>query len=342
MKRPTESILERNIVVRVVVYYLALGAVLTMAWQWIPPTTLMDLGWSSAISDMMRGGGTGAVAELSGGPGALVSAALAAMVLSILLAFPVAWVYTLTRQKAGYLQSVVQLLVILPPVVAGIVVMVKYSLALAFSLAGIVAAVRFRNTLEDSKDAVYVFLATGLGLAAGFAPGVAIVLSVLFNALILLLWWTDFGRTPARLEGRMAEDRMERLLELANRTGEFVARMDDEILSDMAPQQLEAIADRAYRRRRQVSTDVPQAQPTQQYGAILRIRTAEAEGVRLVAESIFEPHLKRWRYGGSRAEDDGTRTIEYAIQLRRTATPESLLTALRAQGPPHVISAEMI
>jgi hypothetical protein len=60
----------------------------------------------------------------------------------------------------------VQLLIILPLVVAGIVVLVKDSLALAFSLAGIVAAVRFRNTLDDSKDAVYVFLATGVGLAA--------------------------------------------------------------------------------------------------------------------------------------------------------------------------------
>jgi hypothetical protein len=340
MSRPTESLLERNVIVRVVVYYIGLAVVLALFWRWMPPTTLMDLGWSGGIADALRGQATSA--DVSGGPGVLVSSAVAAMMLSILLAFPVAWVYTLTRQKAGYLQSVVQLLVILPPVVAGIVVMVKYSLALAFSLAGIVAAVRFRNTLEDSKDAVYVFLATGLGLAAGFAPGVAIVLSVLFNALIILLWFTDFGRTPARLEGKMAEDRMERLMALANRTGEFVARMDDEILSDMAPEQLEAIADRAYRRRKQVSPDLPVAQSSQQYGAILRIRTAEPEGVRVVAESIFEPHLKRWRYGGSRQENDGTRTIEYAIQLRRTSTPESLLTALRAQGAPNVISAEMI
>jgi hypothetical protein len=341
MNRPTESLLERNVLLRVIVYYIGLGLALTIFWRWMPATTLVDLGWAPALTEIMRGGGLPAT-EVTAGPGALVSSALAAMVLSILLAFPVAWVYTLTRQKAGYMQSVVQLLVILPPVVAGIVVMVKYSLALAFSLAGIVAAVRFRNTLEDSKDAVYVFLATGLGLAAGFAPGVAIVLSVLFNALIVLLWWTDFGRTPARLEGKMAEDRMERLMALANRTGEFVARMDDEILSDLAPEQLDALADRAYRRRRQVSPDIPAATATQQYGAILRIRTGEPEGVRLVAESIFEPHLKRWRYGGSRQEDDGTRTIEYAVQLRRSSSPDALLTALRAQGPPNVISVEML
>ena len=33
--------------------------------------------------------------------------------------------------------------------------------------AGVVAAVRFRNTLRDTKDAVYVFLAVGIGLAWG-------------------------------------------------------------------------------------------------------------------------------------------------------------------------------
>ena len=86
-----------------------------------------------------------------------------AMIAAVLLSLPVAWVYTLTRAKRGYQQSVVQLLIMLPVVVAGIVVLVKYSVALAFSLGGIVAAVRFRNTLDDSKDAVYVFLVTGVG-----------------------------------------------------------------------------------------------------------------------------------------------------------------------------------
>ena len=73
---------------------------------------------------------------------------------AFLLMLPVAWVYILTRQKKGYRQSVVQTLIILPIVVAGVVLLVKNSVALAFSLGGIVAAVSFRNTLRDTKDAV--------------------------------------------------------------------------------------------------------------------------------------------------------------------------------------------
>ena len=164
--------------------------------------------------------------------GTLAATVTLAMLAAFAVALPVAWIYTLTRAKRGYQQSVVQLLIILPVVVAGIVVMVKYSLALAFSLGGIAAAVRFRNTLDDSKDAVYVFLVTGIGMAAAVDLPVALVISVVFNVVIVCLWITDFGRTPVELEGNIAERRLARARQLA-RTGTFVARIDDEVFANM-------------------------------------------------------------------------------------------------------------
>src|SRR5436305_12398188 len=107
------------------------------------------------------------------------------MTSALLLSIPCACVYVLTRATKGYPQSVVHLLIVLPLVVSGIVVLVQYSLALAFSLAGIVAAVRFRNTLDDSKDAVYVFLATAIGLAAAVNVPVAGVISVMVNFTVV-------------------------------------------------------------------------------------------------------------------------------------------------------------
>src|SRR4029079_18818885 len=110
------------------------------------------------------------------------------------------WIYIMTRRRKGFRQSVVQTLVILPIVVAGVVFMVKTSLAPAFSLSATVPAVSFRNTLRDTKDAVYIFLATGVGLAAGIqSVAFAAALSITYNVVILVLWWTDFGRTPADL-----------------------------------------------------------------------------------------------------------------------------------------------
>ena len=145
--------------------------------------------------------------------GRIAATVALAMTGAVLLTLPVAWIYILTRAKRGYQQSVVQTLLVLPLVVAGIVVLVKFSVALAFSLAGIVAAVRFRNTLDDSKDAVYVFLATAVGLAAAVDMPVALVISFLFNLVVVLLWATDFGRTPAHLEGKTAERRLARAME---------------------------------------------------------------------------------------------------------------------------------
>src|SRR2546428_9972091 len=100
---------------------------------------------------------------------------------ALVLALPSAWVYRVTKQQRGYDQAVVQTVIVLPMTIAGTLILVQNSLALAFALGGIVAAIRFRNTLKDTKDVVYIYLALGLGLAAGvyvpvLAPGVSLVL----------------------------------------------------------------------------------------------------------------------------------------------------------------------
>jgi len=134
---------------------------------------------------------------LSQGEWALVT--LLSMVTALVVVLPVAWVYTLTKRRAGYDQSVVQTVIILPMTVAGTVILVQNSLALAFTLAAIVAAVRFRNTLKDTQDAVYIFLALAVGVAAGvFAPAVAAVMSVVFNVVVLSLWQFNVGNLYVR------------------------------------------------------------------------------------------------------------------------------------------------
>src|SRR3989475_3241077 len=117
-----------------------------------------------------------------------------AMIGALALVIPVARVYMLTKQRQGYDPSVVQTVILLPLAVAGIVAVVQNSLALAFSLAGLAAAVRFRNTLKDTKDAVYIFLAIAVGLAAGVqALALGFVVSVLFNGAVLALWALNVG-----------------------------------------------------------------------------------------------------------------------------------------------------
>src|SRR5688572_29008264 len=112
---------------------------------------------------------------------------------ALLVSLPVAWVYTLTR-RLRYDSSLVHSVIILPMLVSAIVLAVKDSVALAFSLAGSVAVVRFRNTLKDAKDAVYIFLALGIGLASGIqAVDIALAMSLCFSLVILVLWKYNLG-----------------------------------------------------------------------------------------------------------------------------------------------------
>jgi hypothetical protein len=313
-----EHPLWRNIVLRTLVYYLLVGAVAVLFREYAVPNW-GALGGES-LSELV-GGAPLTVEGVASVPTGL--AASIAMLTAFCTSLPVAWIYTLTRRKKGFQQSVVQTYLILPVVAAGIVVLVKHSLALAFSLGGIVAAVRFRTTLDDSKDAAGIFVVIGMGMAAAVAPSVSWVISIGFNLLMLLLWRTDFGR-PVALEGRTAERRLERALATANRTGMFVARMDEEVLKSLAPEQLEALADRAWRRRKRNDPDrLEEGSGTAErprYAQLLRIRTADVDRARALCEPRFDALFSAWKFLGSVKENE-SRVLEYGVTMAETVTP---------------------
>lgn len=117
---------------------------------------------------------------------------------ALLSMIPVAWVYMGVRRRRGREQSFVVTLLMLPLAVAGIVIIVENSLALAFSLAGIVAGVRFRLTLDDTLDAIFIFLSIGVGLAAGIgALEIAFVLTGFFNYILLVLWQVSYAEATS-------------------------------------------------------------------------------------------------------------------------------------------------
>ena len=117
-----------------------------------------------------------------------------AIIAAILVSLPVSWVYMAVRGGHEYDQSLVNTIIVLPMVVTGIVIIVQNSLALAFSLAGIAGAVRFRNSLKSSGDALFILLAVGIGLSAGIgAIELAAVISIAFNYCFTVLWITEYG-----------------------------------------------------------------------------------------------------------------------------------------------------
>ena len=98
-----------------------------------------------------------------------------------LLMLPVSWVHRRIYRAQTYDHSLDETTLVLPGVVAAIVLVVQHSLALAFSLAGIVAGVQFRRALQDTFDTLFILVAIGAGIAAGVeALEIAAVLSVFF------------------------------------------------------------------------------------------------------------------------------------------------------------------
>jgi len=125
------------------------------------------------------------------GPLRLAFASVGAIILTV----PVSWVYFITSRARRIDQSFLQTIMILPVVVTGISMIVLNSLALAFALAGVVAAVRFRFTLAQPSDAMYIFVAIAIGLGSGIgALGVATVISMAFVFATLAIWKLEYGK----------------------------------------------------------------------------------------------------------------------------------------------------
>jgi hypothetical protein len=119
---------------------------------------------------------------------------IVAIVGAFLCSMPVSWVYMAVRSGEEYDQSLVHTILVLPMVVTGIVIVVQNSLALAFSLAGIAGAVRFRNSLKSSGDALFILLAVAMGLSAGIgAVELAAVMSIMLSYCFTLLWMSEYG-----------------------------------------------------------------------------------------------------------------------------------------------------
>lgn len=338
-----------SVTMRVIVYYAALAATYAIVRPMLPEPVFAALqeGLNPLLgSGALEGGGIFGRSGMAATPApALGSHGVALMTLvaisaALLLSLPVSWVYMSTRRKKGYSQAVVHTLILLPVVVAGIAVLVKNSVALAFSLAGVVAAVRFRTTLDDSKDAVFIFLAVALGLACGVQIEVAAILSMLFVFVTLLLWHTDYARLPPDLEGVRAQRQMQRAMSIANRTSQFVAKLDHEILETMAPAQLDALASRVAQRREELGDVAPASVTAPRYDGRLTVVVSDDEEARPLIEAVLEQQTKRWRLTQSQTTNDGVSRLVYQLRLRKGVSAEVVGEIVTRDAAPYVSQVE--
>jgi uncharacterized protein DUF4956 len=184
---------------RLTVYYLVIGVVVFAAVK----------TWPAMRDYLPVGGVEQLIAQPAGDPLKASDAVRAEHVNSLgeslfwlvvaligagLASLPVSWVYMGVRDDEEYDQSLINTIIVLPMVVTGIVIIVQNSLALAFALAGIAGAVRFRNSLKSSGDALFILMSVAIGLSAGIgAVELAAVITIAFNYTFVLLWMTEYG-----------------------------------------------------------------------------------------------------------------------------------------------------
>lgn len=231
-----------------------------------------------------------------------------AMIIALGLMLPVVWVYLATRDRRTVDRSVVQTMLVLPLVVAGVIVVVHNSLPLAFSLAGIVAAVRFRNTLKDTADMLFVFLAISVGLTVGAgAGGAAATISVLFNLVVLALWHCDDAlrsETTASGAGLLIPGRKAAAVE----SGRTVLK-------------------KGGKKRR--------------YTGLISIQVSDTDRGKRLVEDVLEQHTQLWRIDEIKKKQDGRTTLRYMVRVDKTLAPETVLDAVIARGTPYVLGAAL-
>jgi hypothetical protein len=212
----------RSLVIRLTLFYLAVTGVVMAVVAAAPSLAdFLPIGGAQTLLSASQGsapfGGVQIGAEKVANLGSSIVWLFVAVAGAVLTTMPVTWTYMASRSRAEYDQALVETMIVLPIAVTSIVVMVHNSLALAFSLAGIVGGVRFRNTLKSSGDAIYILLAIGIGLAAGIgALEIALVMTIMFNYAFAFLWLADYGakdgthrylRAPKKPEPSEDEDR---------------------------------------------------------------------------------------------------------------------------------------
>jgi uncharacterized membrane protein YhiD involved in acid resistance len=120
--------------------------------------------------------------------------ALVSMLLAFLLGTAIAQVYVTTHRGLSYSRSFVQTLVLGAIVSSTLMLAIGNNLARGIGILGTLAIIRFRSSMKDPRDMVFIFAALATGIAVGVRSfAVGILGTVVFSMAAYLLAYTSFG-----------------------------------------------------------------------------------------------------------------------------------------------------
>lgn len=204
-----------RLIVKLVIYFaMLLGAIIVIASTLPELSKIMPIGGTDAIevaslqidaAGIRFDEGSEAATEILKRQPEMSPSMIGRIVLylsislfsTVLVMLPVTWTYMATKREVGYRRNFVRALIVLPICATTIVLLIQDSLALAFGLAAMVAAVRFRVALTEAIDGIYIFAAICVGLSAGIGYiGIGAVMAMFFCMANVVLWHLDYGQNP--------------------------------------------------------------------------------------------------------------------------------------------------
>jgi hypothetical protein len=254
---------------------------------------------------------------------------------------PMVWIYTVMHRQQGYDRSFVRMLVTLPVVVAGVVQVVEGDLALAFALAGIVAAVRFRTTVKDLEDAVFAFGAIGIGLASGTGSlTLAGTISAVICVLFYLAWRLNFGAVESRVEGMSSGGTLADAL-VPGESQRAVALGDKSAVRPVHSQDLEHLTGHVDRLSDFVRADA--LRKKKKYRELVLVYATDPEKARKMTEGVLKEHANRWVEVDQITLNGGEpiQVLEFLVRLKKGVNIARMTDRLRCENGDPIAAVEL-
>jgi len=144
------------------------------------------------------------------------------LVLTLALGIVIAFTYVKTFQGLSYSRNYVQSLILGALVVAIAMQAIGDNLARGLGMMGALALIRFRSTLRDPRDMMFIFCTLALGIAAGVhAYMTAVIGTVAFSLCAFMLHNSPFGQ----------QTYFDGVLRFSSGVGENIKQAIDEVFS---------------------------------------------------------------------------------------------------------------
>jgi hypothetical protein len=202
---------------------------------------------------------------------------------------------------------------------------VRGDLALAFALAGVVAAVRFRTTVKDLQDATFAFAAIGIGLAAGTGSFVlAGALSTTFTLLAWAIWRLKLGQVEPSMALETGGVKLSQAL-VPGEMHDGVIVGDGQAVKTVGEENLRDLSASIDRLATYVRGDALRRKKRYE-SLLLAYVNAGEKNVRETVESVIDKHASRWVFVDriDLNHGDNINVLEYLVRLRKSVEVGSM------------------